>query len=292
VRRIAVLAALVLVACSPEPSPKPVVVFAAGEPGGWLAETLDAYPEATGVPLDLRWGNSAEHTDAVIASEGVPADVLITDNAADAWRAAEHGALRPIASDAFATQADYLRDADRYWVALASHSWAVLYDLDGPRPSFGPDHLGSPELAGKLCLVSSRVPGYRALLAHLVAEHGATYAERLVRRWVRNLAQAPFDSEDELAAAIRDGACKFGVFEVRAEGRGVRPPLLEPRYVDVSAIGVARHASNPDGGQALVDWLLRNREVPVYEAPEHRSASLTGWHAEDARLLAERVGYR
>jgi iron(III) transport system substrate-binding protein len=292
VTRVVLWAALVMVACSPESGQVPVVVFAAGESGGWLGTALDKYSEVTGVPLEVRWGESVEHTDALLAKEGEPADVLITDNAADAWRAAEHGALRPITSDAFGAQADFLKDADRYWAALASYSWAVLYDLDGPRPSFGPEDLGAAELSGKLCLVSSAVPRYRALLAHLVAEHGAKSAERLVRLWVRNLAQAPYASEQELAAAIREGKCKYGVFEFRAAGPGAHPPLLEPRYIDVAAIGVARHARNPEGAQALVGWLLRNREVPVFKAPEHRSAALTGWHAEDARLMAERAGYR
>jgi ABC-type Fe3+ transport system substrate-binding protein len=286
--------ALVLMACS-DSSPRPsLVVFAAGEPGRWLEALLNDAAENSGAKLELRWGDSSELTTEVIGKAGTAVDILITDNAADMWRAAGAGALRPIASPAFDSQDSALKDDERYWAALASYSWALLYSDSAPgeRQLFDLDGLATPLLEDRLCMVSSSDPEYRALLAHLIAERGNLAAERLVRLWARNFASGPHDSETALYDAMSNAGCHYGVVRVRAASHGAHPPLLEPRYIDVAAIGVSRHAQNADAAQDLVDWLLRYNEVRMFEAAGHQSASITGWLAEDARLLAERAGYR
>jgi iron(III) transport system substrate-binding protein len=291
VRRIALLAVLVLAACSKPPPPPAIVVFAAGEPGGWLEAVLDDYSSATGTPLDVRWGNSTELADALIRKSGDSADVLITDGVADIWRAGDRGALRPIGSAAFESQASWLKDPDGYWAALASYSWAVVYGGAGPTPTLDLDDLASSPLQDRLCLVSSRDPAYRALLSHLIAERGIRAAERLVRLWRHNLAAPPYESEDALLDAVANAGCTYGVVRLRAEDNGAHPPLLDARYIDVAAIGIGRHAQNAEGAQELVDWVLRNNEVAVFDAAEFRPASLAGWHDEEAQRLAERAGY-
>lgn len=291
-RHVALLAALVLVACSRQPPPPAVLVLAAGEPGGWLEEVLDDYSSATGTPLDVRWGDSTELADALIRKSGDPADVLVTGTVADIWRAGDRGALRPITSAAFESQASWLKDPDGYWAALASYSWALVHGGAGPAPTLDLDDLGSPPLQDRLCLVSSRDPAYRALLSHLVAERGTLATERLVRLWRHNFAAPPYADEDALLDAVANAGCTYGVVRLRAEEHGEQRPLLDARYIDVAAIGIGRHAQNADGAQELVDWVLRNNEVAVFEAAEYRPASLAGWHDEEAQRLAERAGYR
>ncbi len=293
-KRLLLLTTLALVACSEQQSGPPVVVFAAGEPGGWLEALLDRCVEHSGTQLDVRWGDSTELTNEVISKSGTAADILITDNAADIWRAADEGALRPIASPAFDRQNSAVKDDERYWAALASYSWALLYSDSAPgeRQSLDLDGLATPLLEDRLCMVSSSYPEYRALLAHLIAERGSLAAERLVRLWTHNFASGPHDSETALYDAMSNAGCHYGVVRVRAAAHGAHPPLLEPRYIDVAAIGVGRHAQNAEAAQDLVDWLLENNEVPVFDAAGHQSASVTGRLAEEARLLAERAGYR
>jgi iron(III) transport system substrate-binding protein len=268
------------------------MVFAAGETGGWLQEVLDDYSRATGTRLDVRWGNSTELTEALIGKSGDPADVLITNGVADIWRASDRGALRPIASAAFESQASYLKDPDGYWAALATYSWAVVYGGTGPTPSLDLDDLASPPFHNRLCLVSSGDPAYRALLSHLIAERGVHATERLVRLWRHNFAAPPYVDEDALLDAVANAGCTYGVVRVRLEEQGMHRPLLDARYIDVAAIGVGRHAQNAEGAQDLVDWVLRNNDPGLLDTAEYRPASLAGWHDEEAQRLAERAGYR
>ena len=116
----------------------------------------------------------------------------------------------------------------------------------------------------------------------------------MVRRWVRNLARQPVASESDLLAAIAAGECDYGIASRRGEHEGATFSPVRPRLFTVTAMGVGRHAENPEGGQGLVDWMLRRKviaDVPTDEdlpVPAHT----LGWHDEDVKLLAERAAYR
>ena len=89
-----------LAACGVEPPPPPVQVLAAAEVEELLAVDFDRFSADTGIPVTLTWGDSAALADQLIDKSGGPADEIITSNAADKWRAADRGALRPIESAA------------------------------------------------------------------------------------------------------------------------------------------------------------------------------------------------
>ena len=129
------------------------------------------------------------------------------------------------------------------------------------------------------------------MIARLIEENGLKRAERVVRAWVRNQKLPPFATEAELVAAIANGTCGYGMFssDIEAPGVSIAEPL--PKYFNIRALGVARHAQNPNAAQALVDWVIVN--VPLDIADENgKSAGRIGWLDEDVRLLAERAGYR
>jgi hypothetical protein len=65
-----------------------------------------------------------------------------------------------------------------------------------------------------------------------------------------------------------------------------------PLYADISAIGVGRHAAQPERAQQLVDWLLRNHPPAGLAEWNDRNIGVVGYRDNEVRLLAERVGYR
>jgi iron(III) transport system substrate-binding protein len=288
------LLTLVLASCGPQSPPEPVVVHIAGEEGGPLSEDLEAFTEDTGALLDVRWGKSEAIFDALIENSGDPADVLITDDVADIWRAADRGALRPIQSAAIESQPAVLRDPDRYWATLSAKPIAI-YHHNAARPlTVDLVDLGSPEFAGRLCLSSSALPVSRMLIGLLVHERGNKETERLVRRWVRNLAMYPHDKESQLLQAVASGECEYGLASTQKEIEGATAFLPQPHLYSVTVLGVGRHANNPSGAEHLVDWLLGNRATLLRSPDEYEPTPVhvAGWRDEEARLLAERAGYR
>ncbi len=270
----------------------PVVVYAFGDESAGIAERLAAFTDATGTPVQFVHGDSTMLTDDVIADRGSPkADVLLTSNVADIWRAADEGALRPIRSPALGGVPAGGKDADDLWVAFEAYR-AVIGTAERMETRITTyTGLARPDIGGEVCLSSSRLPLNRAVIARLIEENGVRRAERIVRAWVRNQKLPPFATDAELVAALGDGTCGYGVFSSDIEAPGVRIAEPSPTYYNVRGIGVARHAQNPDAAQALVDWIIVNIPLEIAD-DDGKSVGRIGWLDEDARLLAERAGYR
>lgn len=288
-RRWLLLVVAALAACDSVP-PAPVVVYVPSE----LEEDLRERFAESDFAVTLVAGASADISTEVIAKQDSPrADVLITSNAIDIWRAADEGALRPIAGRSLANVPPELKDPDGSWAALGFRrvligvapgaNNASVTDLKG---------LGAPEFAGRLCLTSFNLTANQALVGLLIDELGVKTAERLVRNWVRNLATAPFADESTLHAELEQGSCEIGIISSVPDGSSVNVIVPQPGYLLIDGIGISRHAENADAAQALVTWLLSGYQPDELGGLSASNAGIAGWRDEDARLLAERAGYR
>lgn len=315
-KTLAPVVVLLLAACGGDGASEnerfaPVVVYAAYDNAEYLEGLFGDFTKQTNIPVTLRLGESGQLVDDIIANRGAPpADVLLADNVADAWRAADEGALRPIAVDNVDGVAGFLRDPDRLWVATRMTAIVIASSPQTAEelPTTYAD-LAGPMYADRVCLSSSSLPVNRSLIAMLIAELGNRPAERVVRGWVRNLAAPVFETEAELSVAVESGRCDFAILPSSlAAGASTLP---KPAYVHIEGAGVARHARYPESAQRLVNWMLsadvqeRHAEAmkayptltSLLEAAQpgdvsKKSVGLAGWHDNDAVLLAERAGYR
>jgi len=289
VKRLLLLTVLFVGACDNNP-PQQVVVYVPAE----FEERANNWLPESGMAVTIIAGDSSANTEKIIAKQDSPrADVLITSGVFDIWRAADEGAMRPLDTEVLKRVPAELRDPDFAWVAMSYRSSQVGFtssspNVDGDRYM----KLGAPEFKGQLCLTSSSLPANRALIGMLIEDLGLKPAERAVRNWVRNLARAPFATEAELADALESGACSTAIISAFPDVGSLTRIAPEPTYGDIQGIGVSRHAENPEAGQQLVEWVLA--EVPVQEPVNSngKNIGIAAWRYEEARLLAERAGYR
>jgi iron(III) transport system substrate-binding protein len=292
VRLSSLLVVLLLAACDARPPSPPLVVFVAGVEQDRLVQMLDEFSAESGMSLTVRTGASADLTDRLINGSAEHADILITDDVADALRAAERGALRPLQSDVAGAMHPSLRDPDGLWIAFEIWPrWIQHFsDVRPINPTY--EDLGTDAFSGRLCLSSASLPGNRALLAHLIEAHDVLNVERLVRRWVRNLAQPPYATDAELRDAVRSGVCDYAIVSTAYPLAGNWRLASGPYSYDATAIGIGRHAAQPELAHEFVDWVLENKAVSIPGNAELPAAAVAGWRDEEARLLAERAGYR
>ena len=288
------IVALTLVACERGPSHPPVVVYAVGNDESTLTKQLAEFTDDTRIPVTLVFSKISKNADLVINNSGSPtADILISNNIADIWRAADEGALRPIRTEAIERSDPLLKDPDGFWVVVAIR-WnaigALKDDTTRPLPA-SYDRLASEDMRGRLCLSSAALHVNRSLIAMLINDRGVKPAERLVRAWIRNLAVPPFSSEDELVDAVRSGTCAYAILSSNPDTEDLTYVVPEQHYMDVDAIGVARHAQQAESAQHLVKWLVENKQPRIDGEFKIAPISIAGWLDEDARLLAERAGY-
>ncbi|MGI9221800.1 MAG: extracellular solute-binding protein [Woeseiaceae bacterium] len=318
---LSALVALALAACGQGPaeteSPpataddtasESVVVYAAYEDKTYLPALFNEFTHETGIVVVVRNGEVPGIVDDVIDSRVEPvADVLITPSAFGMWRVSEEGELRPNYSELVASNVpEWLRDPDKYWLALGYRQAEIVYDAAQVDPTgiTAYEDLSAESFRRKLCLSTSALAVNRSVIAMLSLKLGRRDAELAVRGWVANLALPPFETEAALVQAIARGECAVGIASSGTTA-GTRLGVLVPEaaYVDIEAVGVTRHANNPDGAFELVDWLV-GAQVQQRHAAQTAllpvSTDATASHyvlqvaagTEEATKLAERARYR
>ena len=256
-----------------------------------LEELLVSFADETGIPVSVSWGDSRENVDALIAKQGVPADVLITPNVSDIWRAADKGALRPIRGEPVQSVYGAFKDPDLVWVALQSRS-AVIAISPHSAMQYSGGYEGLGNYQGELCLSSINNSINQAVIAMFIEDIGVKPAERVVRAWMRNMKRSPFETEDELVAALEAGDCEIGIISNTDNTIEMLQVSPTPLFMEVSAMGVGRHANNPERAQQLIDWLIVNKPLEDLAEWKGRNIGVVGWRHAEVLLLAERAGYR
>lgn len=310
---------------------RPVVVYSS-RAEQLIRPIFDRYTAETGVPI--RYVTDAEQPlIQKLKAEGATtsADLLLTVDAGNLWYAAEQDVLRPTYSDTLqANIPAHLRDPDNTWFGMSVRARTIVYDKRVVDPSGLTDYadLADEKWRGKLCLRTSAKVYNQSLVAALIWKMGERDAEQVVRGWVANLATDVFPNDTKLIEAIEAGQCQVGIVNTYYFGRLQREDPDLPVaifwpgeetggvHVNISGAGVTRHARNPQGAVALLEWMSGeqaqsllggdNLEYPANPgvAPDPLVAAWgefnaspmnvahAGAYQADAVKLMDRAGYR
>ena len=256
-------------------------------------EPFKDFAESEGHDLRL-FGGSASELYERIDSEGeeTPADVLITVDAANLWRAKEAGLLDPLDSAAVEQNvpAD-VRDPDGAWAGLVLRARTIMRSTErvdeGDLATYA--DLGDPRWNGRLCLRSGTSEYNVSFVADRLAKDGDAATERLLESWMANDPEI-LGSDVDVLDAIAEGRCDVGLTNHYYLGRElaedpdfpVAPVWADQdgrgTHVNVSGIGIVKGADNRDGAAALIEYLTdparqelfaqNNKEFPADPALE------------------------
>ena len=213
-------------------------------------QPFEDFAAETGTDLSLRGGSATELYERIQAEgENTPADVLITVDAANLWRATEAGLLEPLRSGELDRLVpEELRDPGGHWYGLALRARTIMRSAErvGPDEVTTYEGLGDPRWEGRLCLRSGTSEYNVSFVADRLAKDGAEATERMLRSWMANDPDV-LGSDVDVLEAIADGDCDVGLDEPllpRArEGGGPRLP----RRARLGRPGRPRHAREPVG---------------------------------------------
>jgi iron(III) transport system substrate-binding protein len=282
---------------------------------------FEDFAKKRGIDLRIRGGSASELYER-LKTEGndTPADVLITVDAANLWRAKEAGLLEPVHDPKIeASVPSSLRDPDDEWFGLLLRARTIMRSTErvGPNEVTTYEGLGDPRWKGRLCLRSGTSDYNVSFVADRIAKDGRAATERMLRRWMANDPQI-FGSDTDVLEAIADGDCDVGLtnhyylereladdpdFPVAPvwadqQGRGT--------HVNLSGIGVVRGTDHADDARALIAYFLRpseqeifvenNHEFPVRGGPDFKRDPINvagaGEHLDDALRLMNEVGWK
>lgn len=250
---------------------------------------IDNFETATGISVDVRYGNSAE-MGAQILEEGsaTPAAVFYSQEVGAVGVLEEAGLLAELPEDVIErVPARFRPKANNQWVGVTGRSRVIVYnpDLVDDVPE-GVLDLTDPKYAGKLAWAPPNASFQSFVTAFRVAE-----GEDQARAWLEGIqANDPvaYESNNEILDAVNNGDIAIGLINhyywARALpelGDGLKAKLVFPKgndpggLVNATAVAVLKGAADNPDARALVEYLLSDegqahfvdetREYPLVE---------------------------
>jgi iron(III) transport system substrate-binding protein len=283
-------------------------------------EPFERFASRTGTDLRLRGGSASELYER-LRSEGsnTPADVLITVDAANLWRAREAGLLEPVSSPALdAAVPEDLRDPAGAWYGLTLRARTIVRSSErvGADEVTTYEGLGDPRWKGRLCLRSGTSEYNVSFVADRLAKDGPARTERMLRSWMANEPEV-LGSDTDVLEAIADDDCDVGLvnhyylereleedpdFPVAVvwadqQGRGT--------HVNLSGLGVVTGSGQARAATELIEALVEPAEQRVFERNNHEfgvadccefkrdtiDVQAAGARLDDALNLMDEVGW-
>jgi len=172
-----------------------------------------SFEDATGKRLELRGGTAPELFER-LRSEGseTPADLLVTTDLANLWRAKEAGLLAPVRTPALERQVpEQWRDPDGDWWGLSLRVRTPMRNTSVPPELLKTyEDLGSPRWKGKLCLRTSNNEYNQSFVADMLAKRGPEKTKALLESWMANDPQI-LGSDVDVLEAIASERCMVGL---------------------------------------------------------------------------------
>ncbi len=207
------------------------------------------FEDRRGLSLELRGGTAPELFER-LRSEGedTPADLLVTTDLANLWRAKEAGLLQPVSSAALERQVpSAYRDPDQQWWGLSLRIRTPMRSTERVPESAVTSYedLGAAQFKGRLCLRTSNNEYNQSLVADWLAKRGPAKTEALLRSWMENDPQI-LGSDVEVLEAIAAGRCDVGLTNHYYLGRilAEEPDFaVAPAWADQEGAGVHTNLS-------------------------------------------------
>jgi iron(III) transport system substrate-binding protein len=231
---------------------------------------LRAWEQQTGKSLELRGGTAPELFER-LRSEGpeTPADLLVTTDLANLWRAEEAGLLQPVDTTTLRRQVrPGFRDPDGAWWGLSARIRTPMRSTErvpaGAIRTYA--DLGDPRFRGRLCLRTSNNEYNQSLVADMIAKRGRAATERVLRAWMGDEPQI-LGSDVDVLEAIAAGRCDAGLTNHYYLGRILKdnPDFpVAPAWPDqdgagahtnLSGVGLVKGAKHRADAIALMEHL-------------------------------------
>jgi iron(III) transport system substrate-binding protein len=251
---------------------------------------FDMFTKETGIAVNAIQGVAEELMQRQqMEGDSSPADVLITVDAGNLWRAEQWNLLQPIQSDILDKEVPAnLRHPENLWFSFSTRARVILRDKNKVKDTDITTYeaLADPEWRGKVLITSSNSIYNQSLLGSIIEADGSEKAEAWAKGLVANLARKPEGADTEqalaLAAGIGEVAVSNSYYFGRLLGRdaetrqkldhiGIVFPNQDAQgsfgrgtHINVSGGGVAAYAPNKENAVKFLEFLISPEAQKVF----------------------------
>ncbi len=278
------------------------------------------FTEQTGIKVNQLQGKAEELMERIkLEGDQSPADVFVTVDAGNLWRAQEQGIYQSVSSPELEQHIPAnLREPSGKWFAFAKRARVFVYDTTKVKTEelSTYEDLADPKWKGRVLIRSSGNIYNQSLVASIIHNDGAEKAEAWCKGIVANMARAPKGGDTDQINALIAGEGDIAVSNtyyfarmLAGDDDALKAKLANVKvffpnqgdrgtHVNVSGAGVAAHAPNKDNAVKFLEFLVSpeaqeifaaaNFEYPVRDSAE-MSPVISAWgkFKEDTINVAE-----
>jgi len=231
-------------------------------------QAFKAFEEQTGLDVELRGGTAPELFERLRREgDATDADLLVTTDLANLWRADEAGLLEPVELDSNVV----LHDPEGAWWGISTRLRVPMRSTErveeGAITSY--EDLGDPDYRGRVCLRTSNNEYNQSWVADRIAKFGEAETEELLETIMANDPQI-LGSDVDVLDAIAAGDCDVGLTnhyylarELKDDpGFPVAPAWPEAgAHTNVSGVGLVKGAGEQRANAIRLMEFLTAREA-------------------------------
>ena len=247
---------------------------------------LDRFTQETGIQVNLVTGKANALLQR-LKSEGrnTPADLLLTTDAGNLYRAQEAGLTQAVNTKVLesAVPAQY-REPQGHWYGLSVRARTIFYAKDRVQPS----ELGSyadltdAKWKGRICIRSSDNIYNQSMVAAMIAHQGEEKTEAWVKGLVDNFARPPKGGDRDQIKAAAAGQCDIAIANTYYYGAMLQSKKADERtaaekvalfwaaqqgngtHVNISGGAVTKYARNKANAIKLLEYLVNDESQRWY----------------------------
>ncbi|MGY1577820.1 iron ABC transporter substrate-binding protein [Streptomyces sp. MN13] len=265
------------VAQSAGPSSGKSITVYSGRSESLVKPVLDDFQEASGVTVEVRYGETAAMA-AQLQEEGgrTPADVFLAQDAGALGAVAGRDLFAGLPNGVLDKVPPAYRDEGGKWIGVTGRSRTMAYNIDQVAEKDLPESvfdLIRPEWKGKVGVAPAN-GSFQAFVTAMRVEHGEERTREFLDGLKANDAQIR-EGNGQIVADVDSGTLATGlvnhyyVYELAKE-KGTTVDALEAKnhffpngdigaLVNVSGVGVLKGSGDDPGARAFVDFLLGER---------------------------------
>lgn len=276
---ISLLAAtLALTACgatgaeAPEATAETLTIYS-GRSESLVQPIIDQFQEATGIPVEVRYGSTAEMAGVLLEEGGnSPADLFYAQDPGGLGAVQAAGLLAPLPEEMLAKVPERFRAETGDWIGISGRARTVVYNIDvitDPGTQLPADIFDfvDPQWNGRIGWAPSN-GSFQAMVTAM----RATWGDEKTRAWLSGIqANNPtiYPNNTPIVAGVAGGEVDIGFvnhyylyrfLSEEGESFAARNHFLPGggpgSLIMVSGAGILKSADNAEGAQAFINFLL------------------------------------
>ncbi|MBY0355064.1 MAG: Fe(3+) ABC transporter substrate-binding protein [Rickettsiales bacterium] len=239
---------------------------------------LDQFTKDTGIQVNMVTAEKGMLlTRLELEGDLTPADMVLTVDVGNLWRAKHGGLLQAVKlTNADAQTPSTVRDSEGYWYGMTTRARVIYYNKTKVKPEELSTYeaLADPKWKGALLVRSSENVYNQSLTASIILADGREKALAWAKGIVANLARTPQGADEDQLKALGAGEGKIAIANSYYFGKLLNSPepadrklmenvaLFFPNqkdrgtHINIRGAGVTAHAQHKENAVKLLEYFL------------------------------------